>query len=238
MKSIENQAIYSRTYKQPTYTLECASVTMVIRQINAKGKNIEFEVLEPGESWRGKTYGEWLAECWQKCLSSNPDDTSGGILFLRASTAKGPLVRTGNKAVTISSDTSIFLPVITAEVDQYDSPDLKDEAAWRAAANKDIDEGDPPSKIVATIDDEVVVKDLRKFRVESPTFSLNVPNDSLLKDDLEVKAPVGTCEAVAAGYCLIIKSLPPRGEPYAIKIKAKGRGSYEHDETYDIKVIQ
>lgn len=211
---------------------------MVVKQIKARGKNIEFEVVSPDESWRGKTYGEWLAECWKKCLSSNPDDTSGGMLFLRASTAQGPLVMTGNKAVTISSDTSIFLPLITAEMDQYDSPDLKTEAAWRTAANKDIDEGDPPSKIVATIDDEVIVDDLGGFRVESPVFSLNVPNDSLLKDDLEVKEPVGSCEAIAAGYCLIIKSLPPRGEPYTIKIKAKGRGSYEQDETYDIKVIQ
>jgi hypothetical protein len=211
---------------------------MVIRRINAKGKNIQFEVVSPGESWRGKTYGEWLAECWKKCLSSNPDDTRGGMLFLRASTPQGPLVMAGNNAVTISSDTSIFLPVITAEMDQYDSPELKTEAAWRAAANKDIDEGDPPFKIVATIDDEAIVKDLGEFRVESPTFSLDVPNDSLLKDDLEVKQPVGTCEAVAAGYCLIIKSLPPREEPYRIKIKAKGRGSYEQDETYDIKVIQ
>ncbi|HKG87053.1 MAG TPA: hypothetical protein VKA95_01915 [Nitrososphaeraceae archaeon] len=238
MESIENQPIYSPTYKQPPYTLECASVAMVIRQINARGKNIEFEVVSPDESWRGKTYGEWLAECWQKCLSSNPDDTSGGMLFLRASTAKGPLVMTGNNVATISSDTSIFLPVITAEMDQYDSPDLKTEAAWRAAANKDIDEGDPPSKIVATIDDEAIVNDLGGFRVESPVFSLNVPNDSLLKDDLEVKEPVGTYEAVAAGYCLIIKSLPSRKEPYTIKIKAKGRGAYEQDETYDIKVME
>jgi hypothetical protein len=185
-----------------------------------------------------KTYGEWLAECWRKCLSSNPDDTSGGMLFLRASTAKGPLVMTGNNAVTISSDTSIFLPVITSEMDQYDSPDLKTEVLLRAAANKDIIEGDPPSKIVATIDDEAVVNNLREFRVGSPMFSLNTPTDSLLKDDLEVKEPVGTCEAVAFGYCLIIKSLPPREEPYSIKIKAKGRGSYEQDETYDIKLIR
>ena len=89
----------------------------------------QVEVLPPDESWRGKTYGEWLAECWRKCLSSNPDNVqAGGMLFLRASTAKGPLVMTGNNAVTISSDTSVFLPVITAEVDQYDSPDLKTEA--------------------------------------------------------------------------------------------------------------
>ncbi len=211
---------------------------MVIRQINARGKNIEFEVVSPDERWHGKKYGEWLAECWQKCLSSNPDDTSGGMLFLRASTAKGPVVMTGNNAITISSDTSIFLPVLTAEMDRYDSPDLKTEAAWRAAANKDIDEGDPPSKIVATIDDEPIVEDLKEFRVESPVFSLNVPDDSLLKDELEVKEPVGTFEAVAAGYCLIIKSLVPREEPYTINVKAKGRGSYEQDETYDIKVIQ
>jgi hypothetical protein len=210
---------------------------MINRQVKARGKNIDFEVVSPTERWRGKTYGEWLAECWQKCLSSNPDDISGGMLFLRASTAKGPLVMTGNNAVTISSDTSIFLPVITSEMDQYDSPDLKTEVSLLAAANKDIDEGDPPSKIVATIDDEAIVNNLREFRVESPMFSLSVPTDSLLKDDLEVKEPVGTCEAVASGYCLIIKSLPPREEPYSIKIKAKGRGSYEQDETYDIKLI-
>ena len=107
-----------------------------------------------------------------------------------------------------------------------------------SGVNKDIEEGDPPSKIVATIDDEAIVNDLREFRVESPMFSLNVPTDSLLKDDLEAKEPVGTCDAEAAGYCLIIKSLPPREEPYTIRIKAKGRGSYKQDETYDIKVIQ
>jgi hypothetical protein len=211
---------------------------MVIRQITARGKNIEFEVVSPSERWRGKTYGEWLAECWQKCLSSNPDDTSGGMLFLRASTAKGPVIMTGNNAVSISSDTSIFLPLLTAEMDQYDSPDLKTEAAWRAAANKDIDEGDPPSKIIATIDDEPIVEDLREFRFESPLFSLNVQDDSLLKDDLEVKEPVGTHDAVAAGYCLIIKSFPPREEPYTIKIRANGSGSYEQNEIYDINVTQ
>ena len=90
---------------------------MINRQINTRGKNIEFEFY-PTKAGVGKQYGEWLAECWRKCLSSNPDNTSGGMLFLRASTAKGPLVMTGNNAVTISSDTSVFLPVITAEVDQ------------------------------------------------------------------------------------------------------------------------
>ena len=91
---------------------------------------------------------------------------------------------TGNNAVTISSDTSVFLPVITAEVDQYDSPNLKTEALWRAPANKDIEEGDPPSKIVATIDDEAIVNDLREFRVESPNVFIKRANRLPSKDNI------------------------------------------------------
>jgi hypothetical protein len=65
-----------------------------------------------------------------------------------------------------------------------------------------------PSNHVATIDGKPMIEDLVEFRVESSLLSLHVTDESVLKNELEVPIEKGTWQAVDAGYCIIIKSLP------------------------------
>jgi hypothetical protein len=77
---------------------------------------------------------------------------------------------------------------------------------------------------------------LKDYRAESPLFKLVVSDESTLKDKLEVALKDGTFDAVADGYWILIRSLPPSDEPYQIHFEAKGRGDYSNSATYDITV--
>jgi hypothetical protein len=202
---------------------------MIKRKINANGNDIEFEVLSRDESLRNKTYGDYLADAWNKLLSADPDRPDDQIYFIR--TSPNPSLAPLKTKATISSDHAIFVPVISTAINTSDSDaepdrygDLSTYEKRRKAANKDTDEGDnPPEASQLTIDGKPIVDDLTDFRVETPEFELVVSPESPVHDRLDI--PYGGIKpkpTVAAGYCVIIKSLPTRKQPYQIHIKANG----------------
>jgi hypothetical protein len=153
--------------------------------------------------------------------------------------------RTGDKKVEIFEGTAIFFPVIEAEFN-FDDPDPDDggkkietEARMRFLARRDIDEGD---EMGATIQigtggpKTKIVDDLKRYRAESPLFKLVVSNESILADKLDSAQKAGMFDAVADGYWILIRSLPPSNEPYRIHFEAVGRNNYYNSATYDIIV--
>jgi hypothetical protein len=210
--------------------------------INRRIKDFEFDIFPP-KADRGKFYGQCLAASWNWLLSHNIDNQTGEMFFLKTSSNyehKGPYCRIGKHRVRVFSDQAIFVPVIIALADSKHFPHLFTHELRLRDVNYDIDKGDnPPKPNQATIDGEPIVdRSLKDFRVVSPEFSLHVSDKSPLKDELEVPIHFpGTWQAVSAGYCIIIKSLPRRKLPYGIHITARGRDNYLTESFYDIEVV-
>jgi hypothetical protein len=206
------------------------------------------------------SYGEWAAEWWKWLLSSkNPDYSKGDpVLFLRGAfdyeqvgeqrrpKRKPPHYdRTEDKKIEIFEGTPIFFPVIEAEFNEkHPDPDnrgalITTEAKMRYFARRDIDEGGPMGATIQIGTEgpkTKIVDDLKRYRAESPLFKLVVSNESIIADKLDVALKAGTFDAVADGYWILIRSLPPSNEPYRIHFEAVGRGDYSNSATYDITV--
>jgi hypothetical protein len=218
-----------------------------------------YDIVPPNENFRGRSYGEWAAEWWKWLLGSkNPDYSQGDpMLFLRGAfdyeqigeqrrpKRKLHLNRTEDKKIEIFEETSIFFPVIEAEITEEDlEPDdggekIKMEAKMRYLARRENDESGPMG---ATIQigtggpKTKIVDDLKRYRAESPLFKLVVSNESILADKLDSAQKAGMFDAVADGYWILIRSLPPSNEPYRIHFEAVGRNNYYNSATYDIIV--
>ena len=209
---------------------------MIRQKINVDGKEGEFEVFSPGDKYKGKTYGQYLANSWNKVISRDPDASDDDVIFLR--TSPNPQEAPLRKKVTIFPDQAIFVPIISAVINTDDSPDYNNELKRREAANKTISAGDnPPRPEQVTIDGMPIVDDLTEFRIESPEFLLNVQDQSPLRKRLEVIYQIGDLSTVVVGYCVLIKSLPSRSRPYTIHTKAKGEGDYQAEAFYEVQVI-
>jgi hypothetical protein len=180
-----------------------------------------------------KPSGGYLADSWNNLVSDNPDKTDGSVVFLRTRTKfdEMPL----RKEVVIRPNQSLFLPIITTAINTADDPSLDNETKRRSEANKDIDNGEnPPDPKNVTIDGVPIVDNLKDFRIESPEFNLEVHKKCELEEvDYQPGASLPT---VAAGYCLLIKSLPERDKPYSIHVKANGAGVYSTEAIYTVRV--
>ena len=160
-------------------------------------------------TYRGLTYGEWLARWWQEGfatweLGSDPAVSgvfggSDGMIFLQA-----PVLPAGSPKVTIHATippgTPLFFPIITVECSVAEAPPFhgEDEAELRACANGLLDLVTEP---YARIDDSTV-EDPAAYRMDSPLFRYGpLPETNVLG------LPPGTqSDAVGAGYFLL---LPP-----------------------------
>jgi hypothetical protein len=218
-----------------------------------------YDILAPNENFRGRSYGEWAAEWWKWLLGSKDPDYSQGdpMLFLRGAfdyeqiggqrrpKRKPHLDKTEDKKIEISEGTPIFFPVIQAEFNEGDlESDDRDgkiniEEKMRYLARRENDESGPMGATIQIGTEgpkTKIVDDLKRYRAESPLFKLVVSNESIIADKLDVAQKAGTFDAVADGYWILIRSLPPSNEPYRIHFEAVGRDNYYNSATYDIIV--
>jgi hypothetical protein len=149
--------------------------------------------------------------------------------------------RSGDLEETISPDTAIFVPVITATYvigDRYEGTTLENEVQIRNAARKDIRlGGDMWARIKEQKENSwiPIAKNLKEYKIESPLFRLKVSERNPFLPHLEVPLEPGDYDAaVVVGYFLLIKKLD-KGK-YRIQFGAKGRGDYRTDAVYDILV--
>jgi hypothetical protein len=217
------------------------------------------DIVQPNENFGGMSYGEWVAE-WNKWLLSEEPDTydGGNILFLRGNVDYKPISpssnsprhidrkaiydRTGSKGETILDGIAIFVPVITTVLfigDNYEGKILKNEQDLRHYVNKDTDDTRKMWAAIKRKGDKnasTLVRNLDEYRFESPLFKLRVPKGSLLRERMESTIKPGAYDAIAAGYFIMIRSLPPSF--YRINFGGEGMGIYATNAVYDIEVIQ
>jgi hypothetical protein len=163
-------------------------------------------VFPPNSRPYGLTYGEWSTKWWQWAESipkeNNPagDETgekcsqsqNGPVWFL-AGTRGGSAVRD----CTIPAGRGMLIPIINGECSFAEFPKMKSESELRACAKADQDK---VKSIEATIDG-VKLKDLQKYRVQSPLFKIILPQNNVL--GLKPQ----TTQAVGDGYYVILQPL-------------------------------
>ena len=191
-------------------------------------------VLDPGKPAFGKTYGEWASAWWEWAFSfhadMNPvfDDTgqfcdlgqSGPVWFLAGNFGVGTFVRT----CTVPHGKALFFPLYNGVSFAPEFGTTVEEI--RADVNEDIEVDALGLTLACTINGEPI-GDLFAYRAQSPPGGFVLESDALLMDSGFDPGPRDP--AVADGYWLMVKGLPP-GEN-TLNIQA-AFGAFFLDVTY------
>jgi hypothetical protein len=187
----------------------------------------------------GSTYGQWAANWWNWITSipeeNNPvgDETGekcaigqkGPVWFLPG-TAGGKLER----SCTIPAGKALFMVILDAECSKTEFPKLNTEEEFRKCT-RDLNEG---ATLSATVDG-VKLKDLEKYRVESPMFNMTFPSNNIFGQK------AGPTIAKSDGWYVILEPLSPgtHNVSFAGSILGNpvtGTESYTTDVTYHLNV--
>jgi hypothetical protein len=198
---------------------------LTAEQVKSRGhegaRPVDTSPLPPYATYRGLTYGEWMARWWQESFATQEAgsdlDVSGvfggnnGMVFLSA-----PVLPAGSPKVTIhatvSSGTHLFFPIVTVECSVAEPPPFhgENEAQLRACANGLLDLVTDP---YATIDGTAVMN-AAAYRTDSPLFRYG----PLTEGNVLGLPPATQSDAVGAGYFLL---LPPfSGGLHRIAVRA------------------
>ena len=184
------------------------------RSVAQADDDARWKVIPRDANTYGNSSGEWSARWWQWALSipaaTNPvlDETgahcaegqSGPVWFLAGSFFGG----TFERACTVPPGTALFLPIVNAAFGAavFDCEPTQpgvpcNLTVLRAAAAASMD----PVTLDASIDG-VPVRHVRDFRVQSPVFSVTLPEGNV------VDVPSGTyAPLVSDGYWLMLAPL-------------------------------
>jgi hypothetical protein len=179
-------------------------------------------VIPTNATFQGKTYGEWSAEHWKWTYSLPIDhhpltDTadcstgqSGGVWFLGGTFTSsvdpsGVVVGVADRTCTIPVGKALFFPIINVECSTIEGQGTTD-AELRACAQFFADHEQDLFCIV----DEIPVKDLATYRVQSPLFTFGPLPENNIVQSFGLDAPAGSTSAsVADGYYIL---LPPQSK--------------------------
>jgi hypothetical protein len=169
----------------------------------------------PGATVHGVSQGDWSARHWQWTLSSpldnNPgldasgafcaDGQSGPVFFLPRNLAP----------CTIPSGTAILVPVTGTECSTTEPAPFSgtSEEELRACAALELERY---VNISVSVDGETV-PDIEAYRLASPLFPVILPERNVLG------APAGPSYAVAEGYQVILRPLPPGEHDIAVHLE-------------------
>jgi hypothetical protein len=187
----------------------------------------------------GSTYGQWAANWWNWITSipeeNNPvgDETGekcaigqkGPVWFLPG-TAGGKLER----SCTVPAGKALFMLILDAECSKTEFPKLNTEEEFRKCT-RDLNEG---ATLSATVDG-VKLKDLEKYRVESPMFNMTFPSNNIFGQK------AGPTIAKSDGWYVILEPLSPgtHNVSFAGSVLGNpvtGTESYTTDVTYHLNV--
>jgi hypothetical protein len=215
--------------------------------------------MPPGKTFKGLSYGDWVA-IWSNWLISRDVDSYDGedMLFLRgyvgykavsddegAMRYQDPdsvLNRTGDKKLNILKGTSVFVPA-TASIksigDLFEGQVIENEEDLRKVVNDDI--SDITSiwarvKLNHSKESVKLVPNLQSYRIETPVFKLTVPEDSALNNRFDDPMKPGVYDTVVGGYFILLPDLAP--STYQIDFGCEGPGDYSTRGLYDIEVYR
>jgi len=197
-----------------------------------------YSVVAPGKPLgiKGKEHDldKLLDQYWNNLVSSDPDDRSRDVVYLRTSPNRNKPLRTN---IVIKENQVLVVPWRTCEYDIDDTPGVNDINIWMQRAEEDMKAGDQPFSAIFTIDGHPIVENLASYFSAPHKFKLTIDRESSLKNELDVPFSDSPSkrDAVAAGYIVPLK-LQARTHPYKIKIEANGKGGYLTKATYKVTV--
>jgi hypothetical protein len=157
----------------------------------------------------GTTFEEWSIRWWKWLISipqdQNPALDSTGQKFSLAQPYSPVIFLPGTfeghaeRKYTISPGNAIFFPVVNFITSFTEEPRLKEEHELVSRANEDIAS---LTNVVVNIDG-VYIKDIKRFRVQSPVFELVYPESNVFQ------FKEGHTKAISDGYWIFIKGLQP-----------------------------
>ena len=217
---------------------------------------MKIDIIFPSETFRGMSYGDWIAAWHQWLVSDDPTYNGEDILFLRGNVNYMPIGnkegglqyldpkavydRTKDNGEIIYEGTAILIPILTSHFyigDFYNGRKIISIPYLRYVTNKDTDGG----SVWATIMKKGykvtrIVSDLKEYRFESPLYLLSIPRNSKLRKKMDYPPKPGSYHAITVGYFIIIKSLPIG--TYRLRFGGTNGSAYHTNSLYDIKVIK
>jgi hypothetical protein len=189
----------------------------------------------------GHSYGEWSAKWWQWAYSipkaNNPvSDTTGlncavnqnGSVWFLAGTYGGSTTR----SCSIPSGKGIMFPIFNVEGAFAEEKGVQTEQELRTMVKDYIDK---TTVLEASVDGKQLTN-LKNYRVESPKFVFDYPEDNV------VGLPAGTkSEAVSDGYWIILEPLSPGKHEIHFKgansqFTTTGIQNFATEVTYNLEV--
>jgi len=218
---------------------------MVLTAIAFAQDNPNPRVLPIHSSPFGNTYGEWSARWWQWLFSvpaaTNPVNDSTGAQCAQGQTGKvwflaGTFVGAVTRTCSVPQGKALFFPIENATFGaavgdcEPTAPGVRCvEVVLRAAAAASMDSVTLEGSI-----DGVPLLDLSDYRVQSPVFSVTVPEGNL------VGIPSGTyTPMVSDGYWLMLAPLSRGAHDIHFKVVVTGgvfNGSVT-EVTYHLNVV-
>jgi hypothetical protein len=202
-------------------------------------------VLSPPDNYRGISYGELIVRWTRWLMSASPDNYKvEDFLFLRGNIGHHSKPDSFYEApkIAVEQGTAILIPIITTFYmigDPYEGVVIEDEELLRHALYEHVNAAGPFWATIKIIDIpgqqiKRIVKNLEDFRFESPLFCLTVSEKNPFLNKMDVPVIPGTHAALAGGYFVLLKDLPP--SQFRIRFGGKGLSIFFTDSLYEITV--
>lgn len=202
-------------------------------------------VLSPGNNFRGMSYGDLVIR-WTRWLLSahvnNPKD--GDFLFMRGNLGHHtePDSYYRSEKITVEVGAAILIPIITTFFrigDSYERGIIENEATLRRALDDHVGGAGPFWATIKLLSfpgqpTKRIVGNLEDFRIESSPYLLDVSEKNPYLEQMDVIIKPGRATALAGGYFVLLKDLPPLH--FSIRFGGKGFGNFFTDSVYEIVI--
>ena len=175
-----------------------------------RGKKNIIDIFEPDSSPYNVGYSKWTVRWWNWCLSqpicSHPvndrkrtdRNASNNQIYPSVWFLAGTTDGNAERECIVPAVRSILCPIINFEISTAEEPNLNTDEALLSRANGEIDKIENLNVII----DGTRLSNLKKFRVQSGVFDVNLPQGNIWG----VKP--GKTRAAADGYWIFLKPLP------------------------------
>jgi hypothetical protein len=200
-------------------------------------------VLAPSENYRGISYTELVIRWTRWLMSSLNDSQQGDLVFLRGNIENhsDPDSYFVGPRLEVEQDSAILVPIVTTfyRIGDLDGSMINDEDRLRQVLHEHIEAAGPIWATIKTNSNsgqntKKVVKNLENFKFESTTFWLTVSSKNPFLNKMDVYLEPGSNTAMAGGYFVLLKDLPP--SRYFVRFGGKGFGNFYTDSLYEINV--
>lgn len=181
-----------------------------------------YNIIEPNETFQGKTYSDWIEDWTRWFLMPNPDqNNSGSVVFMRGMsfsstdnyTGQG-VVKVGNDSLEISTDQRVLLPLITSTA--VAEAGESSQSLYQLVRSDITNGANPPAPQNVLIDNQPIDVELGGYRFETSVFQVYIPSAPYGQSLADyVVPPIKTRDTilpcVSSGYFVLLQMTEVRG---------------------------